>query len=76
VKEDINIKKVWKSLLIPFSIGCILFITALLFMIFGSKKPLPQVFSLFGVVFGATLIIAPLSNIIKVRKYLKSMDEN
>ena len=70
-----TIKKTWRNLLIPFSIGLLVLIVSILLYRLGSKKPLPQTISLFGCVFGVVFMIFPGLKMIKFRKYLKNLGE-
>jgi hypothetical protein len=62
-----NIKKTWRNLLTPFLIGLIVFAISLAFNRFGSKRPIPQTLSLFGLVF----MFFPGRKMLKFKKYLK-----
>jgi uncharacterized membrane protein YdcZ (DUF606 family) len=68
-----DIKATWKKLITPFVIGLVVFILAILFHNFGSKRPLPQTLSLFGGVFGLVFIVSSVTKMIKFNKYLKSL---
>ena len=70
-----NIKKSWRNLLIPFIIGLIVFIVSFLFHQLGSKRPTPQTISLFGCVFGIVFMFFPGMKMLKLRKYLKNLND-
>ncbi|WP_040282119.1 hypothetical protein [Psychroserpens damuponensis] len=71
-----NIKKSWRNLLIPICIGIIIFLVALYFNRFGSKRPTPQTISLFGCVLGLIFIIFPGIRMIKFKTFLKQHNKH
>lgn len=71
-----NIKKSWQNLLIPFSIGLIVFIVSLLFHRLGSKRPTPQTISLFCCVLGLVFMFFSGIKMWKFKKHLKSIQSN
>ena len=69
-----NIKKSWRNLLTAFIIGVIALTVSILFTIYGSKKAVPQVISFYGCIFGLVYIVSPGIKIIKLKRYLKSIN--
>ena len=74
--DNKEIKTIWKKLIIPFVIGLIMLITAILFHRLGSKRPGPQTLWLAAGVFGAVFTLFPGIKIIKFRQYLKTRKDN
>ena len=68
-----EIKEIWRKLLIPFFIGALVLIFSLVLNKFGSKRAIPQMFSLFGTVLGTVFIVFPVIKMIKFKKYLNSL---
>jgi len=66
-----QIKQTWKRLYIPFSIGLIILIGGILWHLFGSKRPDPQVYSFFLSLFGAVLSFSAAVKMYKFKQYLK-----
>lgn len=66
-----TIKKSWRNLLIPFAVGLVIFIGAILFHTYGSKKPTPQTYSLFAAIFGFIFMVSPAIKMFKFWNYLK-----
>lgn len=69
---ETEIKHTWKNLITPLVIYIVLFMVAVGFNRFGSKRPTPQTVSLFASVFCFTFIVFYALKMIKFKKNLKA----
>lgn len=71
-----TIDRTWRNLIVPFVLGAVLMIVALLCHRLGSKRPGPQTFWFFAGVLGVVLVVFPGAKMLGFRRYLKSNERS
>ncbi|WCO03377.1 hypothetical protein [Psychroserpens ponticola] len=71
-----ELKNTWNKIIRSFAIWIVLLIISVLYNRLGSKKPIPQIISLIASVYSVTLVFFYSVKIIKLRTYIKQLNDN
>ncbi len=71
-----EIKRTWTQLIIPFVIGLVVLIVAIICHRFGSKRPGPQTLWLFVGMLGGVFTTVIGVKLIKFKRYLTTLDQD
>ncbi|GEM_PF-1865094 len=73
--DDTEIRRTWRKLIVPFIMGLIILIVAIIFHRFGSKRPGPQALWFFVAVLGAVFTAFPGFQMLRFRQHLKNRNK-